>query len=106
MVSALAVEEQEGDDEAARVLQERFDDVLAEVGLGADGTPLSPAQRRDRGLVRHRPVVRRLGRMVAVGVGVAAVAVIAAVAAVPRLLPAPDPNAPSHDDDFHDPART
>ncbi len=93
VAAAFALEEQEaeGEEAAARALGERLDRVLAEVGLAADGTVLSPAQRRARGLVRHRPVVRRMGRMAATGLAVAAVAVVAAVVAVPRLLPPPPP---------------
>ncbi len=89
VAAALGLPEREGEDEAARALQERLDRALTAAGLGPDGTMLSPAQRRARGLVRHRPVVRRVGRAVMAVVGVAAVAVVAAVVAVPRLLPPP-----------------
>lgn len=91
VASAEAVEETGEEDAAALALQERLDRVLADAGLAPDGTVFSPAQRREGGLVRHRPMVRRLGRMVIGAVGVTAVAVAAAVVAVSRLLPSPAP---------------
>jgi outer membrane protein assembly factor BamB/tetratricopeptide (TPR) repeat protein len=89
--TALASEVEAGPEETA-LLRSRIEEALEAAGLGGDMV-LSPAQRQAAGLVRRRPPRRRRGPLawVAGGLGVAVLAVGAAVLAVNVLAP---PQAP------------
>jgi|FLYL01.1.fsa_nt_gi hypothetical protein len=78
---------------AVEDLEIRFDEAMEAMGLDDDQPVLSPAQRREAGLVRRRRRRRRLAGLVAAGLGVVALSSVVAYAVA--SLDEPPPPAPT-----------